>query len=258
MNTSTSAQARGHDAPSPDTRWVIPKLLEWVFLSALPVIVLWAFKPQLMLFWQWLLLNWGKALGLSTPTRWMASADALQGQLLNNNAGVPSTTTVVLTGISVAVFWLASGFFSDRFHPLKIAVRLLCLIQGSACAFFAWAPERFPYTTDSHLDTLMSIGYGFMLAIGPMLALGWGVLKVPWLAKVCVPFIFLAFFALMLPHKALLQIWLLEHFSVLFMPVLFLLFGTLLDLCIFVALYALLASLTPPLTNAPSGPVDFT
>jgi len=49
----------------------------------------------------------------------------------------------------------------------------------------------------------------------------------------------------MLPHQWLLHAWLLEHLSILFMPVLFLCMGTLLDLWIFVAIYAWLASTVP-------------
>jgi Kef-type K+ transport system membrane component KefB len=54
----------------------------------------------------------------------------------------------------------------------------------------------------------------------------------------------------MLPHKLLLQAWLLEQLSILFMPVLFLCFGSLLDLWIFVALYAWLASTVPTRTSS--------
>jgi Kef-type K+ transport system membrane component KefB len=69
------------------------------------------------------------------------------------------------------------------------------------------------------------------------------------LHKILAPVAFLAYFALMLPHKTLLQVWLLEHLSILFMPLLFLCFGALLDLWIFVALYAWLASTTPALAH---------
>ena len=88
----------------------------------------------------------------------------------------------------------------------------------------------------------MDMGYGFMWVIPPMLALGWGLLQVPLHQKLIVPCLVLAYFALMLPHKWLLQAWLLEHLSILFMPVLFFAFGSLLDLWIFVAVYAWLAS----------------
>ena len=84
-----------------------------------------------------------------------------------------------------------------------------------------------------------------MWVIPPMLALGWGLLRVPIWQKILAPCGVLAYFALMLPHKLLLQAWLLEQLSILFMPVLFLCFGSLLDLWIFVALYAWLASRVP-------------
>jgi hypothetical protein len=54
-----------------------------------------------------------------------------------------------------------------------------------------------------------------------------------------------AYLALLLPHKALLQVWLLAHSSVLYMPVLFVALGPLFDLMAFIALYGLLLSLRP-------------
>lgn len=238
-------------APHIGPRGIIAKLMEWLFLSAMPVLLLLNFNPQLMAFWRWLISSWATVLGLSLSTNLTVGNAALKWDLIQDGSLAPSTTNLLLTAVATGIVWLSCGLLSDRMHPLKIAMRVLCLIQWSACLFFALAPASFPYTIGKHLNALMGMGYGFMLAIGPMLALGWGVLNVPWIQKILAPLLFLAFFALMLPHKALLHMWLLEHFSLLFMPVLFLCFGSLLDLWIFVALYALLASLAPAHMQAP-------
>ena len=95
------------------------------------------------------------------------------------------------------------------------------------------------------MNALLDMGYSLMLAAGPMLALGWGILKQPLLPKIMAPLGVLAYFAIMLPHKALLHAWVLANGSVLFMPALFMCFGALLDLWIFIALYAWLASRLP-------------
>jgi hypothetical protein len=193
--------------------------------------------------------TWSGVLGLSLSTRLSAQGDALIWTATGDGSFAPSLTHMATTAVLAVAVWLWSDRLSDRFHPLKISLRAMCLIHWSACLFFWLAPASFPYTISSHASALMGMGYGFMLAIGPMLALGWGILPTPLLHKILAPVAFLAYFALMLPHKTLLQVWLLEHLSILFMPLLFLCFGALLDLWIFVALYAWLASTTPALAH---------
>ena len=227
--------------------------LQWLLLSAAPVLLLWAVQERLMAFWQWVVSAWSGVLGLSLSTRLSAQGDSLLWTATGDGSFAPSLTQLAATALMVAAVWWGSARLSDRFHPLKISLRALCLIQWSACLFFWMAPASFPYTISSHASALMGMGLGFMFAIGPMLALGWGILKMPLLHKTLAPVAVLAYFALMLPHKALLHVWLLEHLSILFMPLLFLCLGALLDLWIFVALYAWLASHAPALFKSEAG-----
>ncbi len=230
--------------------WVWAKSLEWLLLSAVPLALLAWLKPWLMTLWQAVFTGWSALLGLSVNAVLNDSRSAIAWTTLADGSLAPSNTSLVWNLSGLAATWLLSGFFSDRFYPLKTSLRALCLIHLSACLFFIWAPASFPYSISKHLQALMDLGYGFMWVIPPMLALGWGLLKVPVWQKVLVPCGVLAYFALMLPHKLLLQAWLLEQLSILFMPVLFLCFGSLLDLWIFVALYAWLASTVPTQTSS--------
>ena len=239
--------------PRPSTAIQLPRFkhlgLQWLIFSTAPVLLILLMKERLMAFWQWVVSTWSGVLGLSLSTRLSAQGDALIWTATGDGSFAPSLTHMATTAVLAVAVWLWSDRLSDRFHPLKISLRALCLIHWSACLFFWLAPASFPYTISSHASALMGMGYGFMLAIGPMLALGWGILPTPLLHKILAPVAFLAYFALMLPHKTLLQVWLLEHLSILFMPLLFLCFGALLDLWIFVALYAWLASTTPALAH---------
>lgn len=224
--------------------------LQALLLSAAPVLLLWGLQERLMAFWQWVVSAWSAVLGLSLSTRLSARGDALVWSATGDGSFAPSLTQMGATAAVAALVWWWSDRLSDPFHPLRISLRAMCLIQWSACLFFWLAPASFPYTISSHASALMGMGWGFMFAIGPMLALGWGILHMPLWPKILAPVAVLAYFALMLPHKALLQVWLLEHLSILFMPLLFLCFGALLDLWIFIALYAWLASTTPALAKA--------
>ncbi len=222
-----------------------PLAVQWLLLSAWPVALLWWLKPWLMRFWQAVFHFWSQPLALSLHARLSPDGQSILWSAEDDAAFAPSSQQLMLQVFGVAAIWLTSGLFSDRWTPLRTTLRALCLIHLSSCLFFLWAPASFPYSISKHLQALMEMGLGFMLAIPPMLTLGWGLLKVPLSQKLLVPCLVLAYFAVMLPHQWLLHAWLLEHLSILFMPVLFLCMGTLLDLWIFVAIYAWLASTVP-------------
>lgn len=188
-------------------------------------------RAELLQLWQAVILFWRLRLGLPV--------------LENAIMPVASGTLLAITSAAAVLAWTWSGTWHERLWPARVMVRAMCLVQGSACAFFALAPARFPYGLGQHLQTLLWLGAEFMVAIPLMLCLGWGVLRLPWTLKLMAPLAVLLYFAVWLPHQVLLHAWLLLHASVLFMPLLFLCFGLLLDGWIFIAIYAWLASLTP-------------
>ena len=226
-------------------------LLEWVLLSSLPLLSLLALRPQLMGWWSDVISLWAQRLQLPLGTWTLTAGDNRLWSAQTDGTFMPSSPTLTWTWLALISVWAWSHFFSDRFHPLKVIVRALCLIQATACVFFMVSPAHFPYTVSQHMHALLDMGYGLMLASGPMLALGWGLLMPSRWPKIIAPLGVLMYLAWMLPHKALLHAWLLTHGSALFMPVLFMAFGTLFDLWVFIALYAWLASRLPPTIHTP-------
>ncbi len=198
-------------------------------------LALWALQPQLLQLWHDVVDLWSQPLGLGLSP-------------LPQDAAPPSQELLLSTTALVALLYVAAGRWHERYQPLRVVVRAMCLVQGSACLFFAWFPARFPYAVHQHLSGLLQMGADFLMTVPLMLALGWGVLNLPWRLKLLGPLLVLTYFVVWLPHQVLLHAWVLHHGSVLFMPVLLLCLGPLLNGWIFVALYAWLASLTPCVT----------
>lgn len=246
-NANTPSWPFTMGSPTVASNWLVQSLV-W---SAIPMGLLLVLKGPLMAFWQMTLSFWGEALQLSRVPHLSQNGQTLMWSSLNDGSFAPSARLLVMTAAVTAGIWWLGNRLSDRFYPLKISFRAMCLIQWSTCLFFWLTPSSFPYSIGTHADALMGMGYGLMLAIGPMLALGWGILPTPVWQKLGAPLAFMAYFALMLPHKTVLHVWCLEHGSILFMPLLFLCFGALLDLWIFIALYAWLASMAPALRLTP-------
>ena len=84
-----------------------------------------------------------------------------------------------------------------------------------------------------------------MVATPVMLAMGYYILNQSLLTKLLHTALILAFFAILVPHQVLAQAFIMQHLSVLFMPVLYICFGAVFDALIFVALYSWAVSNAP-------------
>lgn len=219
--------------------------IELLLMAVLPGAALIAVRPQLMNAWQSVMLWWSQRLGLPLELVRTGDSASLDWLVSYTGALVPTPLTGVLTAAAVIGAFASTWWMSDRQVPLKYLVRTLCVVQASALLFFMFTPDRFPYTMTGHLSAMLNAGFYLMLAMPLLLALGWGVLRVPLHQKLLYPVLMLAYFSVMLPHKALLHAVVVQHFSALFMPMLYLCFGAVLDLMVFVALYAWLASTAP-------------
>jgi hypothetical protein len=219
-------------------------LLEVLAGAAAFTAALWWLKPALMAAWEGLILGWAQQLEL--PLAIAQTALGREWVLLADAASlVPGPFTGLFTAAGVIAAFAGTFWMPDRMVPLKYLVRTLCVVQASALLYFMFVPSQFPYTVGGHVSAMLASGYYLMLAMPLLLALGYGVLKLPRHQKLLYPAGLLAWFALMLPHKALLHVWILAEFSVLFMPMLYLCFGLVFDLMVFVALYSWLVSRVP-------------
>jgi hypothetical protein len=216
-----------------------------LLMAVLPMALLGHFKPEVTQFWQWLITLWANALELSIKEHFPHIGNDFSWEVVKDGSVAPSDALLWLTLFTTVIIYITSYFFHDKYFPLKIIVRALCLIQVTAVVYFFAFPASFPYSVTSHITSLLKVGFYYMMAIAPMLAVGLGILRIPPLQRYAAIVGVLTYFSVMLPHKALLHALILESTSVLFMPILFLCFGSLVDLMIFISLYAWLVSLTP-------------
>lgn len=247
LATTRLTDAAGTSDPPSRLRWT-PRLgFELLLMAVLPCAALLASKAGLMTLWHHMMLWWSERLGLPLSLVRTGQSHSLEWQVSYAGALMPDPGTGVLTAVAVIAAFASTWWMSDRQVPLKYLVRTLCVVQASALVFFMLMPNRFPYNMTGHLAALLNAGFYLMLAMPLLLALGWGVLRVPLHQKLLYPGIMVVYFGLMLPHQALLHAVVVQHLSALYMPVLYLCFGAVLDLMVFVALYSWLASRVPAL-----------
>ena len=238
---------RPHRAITPLT--VTPYLLAQAILLPLILCLLLYFgKPLLLDFWRGCVLFWSGLLDLNFGLALQLNDAGQQALMLpgrEQEAPMPSPITMLVTAaIALAIFALSFGMKHAKL-PLKFPLRIISVVQLVAVAYFWLRPGDFPYSISRHSEDLMTIGYVLMLATPVMLAIGYYILNQSLSIKLLHTALILLFMTVMVPHQVLVQAFIMQHLSVLFMPVLYLCFGAVFDALVFVALYSWAVSTAP-------------
>ena len=227
------------------TEWSAGILMGVVLMSTLPVAVLLMLHRPLIEMWHELLMWWAERLALPLTHSVVNGESTLLWLAGSTHAQLPSPMIGAATAFLIVGAYVGTNALSDRQLPIKYIVRVLCFVQASALIFFLLVPSSFAHTLSGYLSATLDASFTLMLFMPVLLAFGWGVLRVPFYQKLLFPVLLVTYYVLMVPHKALLHLLVMQQFSVLFMPMLYIFFGAMLDLMIFVALYSWLASLAP-------------
>lgn len=252
---TSARQARLRHVKVRPHRAITPlKVTPWLLAQAvlLPIVLvgllLWV-KPGLLDIWRDIIMFWSRHLGL--PFDLSANVVDLGHSRLTITSGpdaspMPGRLNLLVTGLLCLVGLAVSMTMKKALLPLRYPLRIVAVLQGVAVLYFWLSPTAFPYGIARHSEELMTIGYVVMVSTPVMLAMGYYILNQGLLVKLFHSALILLFFALMVPHQVLVQALLMQHFSVLFMPVLYICMGAVFDALVFVALYSWAVSNAPP------------
>jgi hypothetical protein len=142
-----------------------------------------------------------------------------------------------VTGIFSALLLGASFLFPKRIMPVTYLLRAAVLLQASALLYFAVWPLRFPHTPDSYMEGLISAGAGLISVVPLLFGFTYYIFDFGLWKKALLTALTMAHLALFLPFQVLLQALLLQK-SVLFMPLLYIVFGIPIDVLMIIAFYS--------------------
>jgi hypothetical protein len=220
------------------TAW---RLLSTVLLTAGGLAGYLAALPWLGRGWQLLFLRARELLGLSVPLgeQTLLLGDRLRITLPAVAAVTPLPDARVLWIVAIAslALLLLSFLLPERLTPLRYFLRLLVLVQATAILFFRFAARPFPYRLEDHVFILLTAGLVVMGLVPLVLGLTLHVFDLAFWRKLLLTLLLLAHLAVFIPLNALVHLWLILHGSAVLMPVLFLVFGLLLDVFVFVTFY---------------------
>lgn len=157
---------------------------------------------------------------------------------------VPTATVWWWTAAVVLALFAASFLFSPRLIPVTYLLRVILAVQASALFYFAWLPARFPHTPDSYLEGLVTYALALISFVPLLFGLTYYIFDFGVGKKALLTALTMLHLSLFLPLQILLQALILRV-SILFMPLLYVVFGLPLDILIIIAFYSWAMSWSP-------------
>jgi hypothetical protein len=156
---------------------------------------------------------------------------------LTMEPALPSAQTWWFSFAATMALFAASFLLSDKFIPVTYLLRGILVVPATALAYFAFLPARFPHTPDSYMQGLVTAGIALISIIPLLFGLTYYIFDFGLLKKAFLTAITMAHLALFLPLQILLQALFLQK-TVLFMPVLYIVFGMPVNILIIIAFYS--------------------
>ncbi len=153
-------------------------------------------------------------------------------------ASLPGAGVWSGAALGTGLLFAASFALPDRMTPGIYALRAVCLIQASAVLYFAFWADRFPYTLGDYLRAMMATGLVIATVTPVVLGFIWHIQDVAWPKKLALVVLMQGYAVVLIPLQYATHGLVLREATLLFLPVLYILFGVLLHTLTLIALYA--------------------
>jgi len=208
----------------------VPLCLGWVYAN-----------PWIVAWWIVAIERSRRALELPGETAMAVYALApglhLAIPVLSVASGPPSRQIWIVTAIVTALAGIGTLALPHRFLPMAFGIRAVVFVQSTALAFFYFIPERFPYAIADYTLGGLWVGFILVAAVPLLFGLTFYIFDCGIHVKVGLTLLVMLHLGVLLPLQYVLHAYLLHHFSLLLMPVLFAFFGLVIEVLLCIALY---------------------
>lgn len=156
---------------------------------------------------------------------------------LTTVAPLPGPTHFLIVGAICAVVLALSFALPDRFLPLRYFLRFAALVQLTTILNFAVRPGTFPYDLLHYTLGFLEAGCAVLVLIPIVLGLTFFPFDIALWRKVALTAMAVAHVAVLLPMQVALHVYVVHHLSLLALPTMFFIWGILIEIFVFVALY---------------------
>ena len=142
-------------------------------------------------------------------------------------------------GVLITVITLLISFFMpDRFLPFAYLLRALAFIQTISILFFLFFSNYFPYSLASYHAVMMLAGLIFIGLIPLIYGLIYYIFDETIVKKLWLTALTMSHLLLLVPLQYFAHAYLIHEFSLMYMPILFLMFGLMIDVFVLIAFYS--------------------
>ncbi len=161
----------------------------------------------------------------------------LQIPYLRMAAILPTLETWSAAGIVTLLLFAATYLLPKDLTPVIYLARGVLIIQGSAVVYFALWPVRFPHTPDQYMEAMVTATMTLITFVPFLYALTYYIFDFGLWRKALLTSMTMAHLTLFLPLQVLLHALILQT-TVLFMPVLYIVCGMLVDVLLIIGFYS--------------------
>ena len=154
------------------------------------------------------------------------------------HAGIPSNDLWWAGTIVTALLILVSMLLPKRLLPISFMMRILAFFQGCAQVFFVTWPYEFPYRGGGYIHGTMIACLMLITLVPLLLGFTYFLFDFKLYRKIGLALLTMGHMVVMIPLQYVLHAYLLNHFSLLFLPLLFFIFGLPLNTLIVIAFYS--------------------
>ena len=149
----------------------------------------------------------------------------------------PGTPHLLAVGIGTAAILALSFLLPARFLPARYFLRFVAAIQTVSLGFFFFATPPFPYPLPGYLGGLLTVGMAVLALVPIALGFGFYIFDHSLGRQILITVLIVGHLAILLPLQGLIHAWLIHYLSLVVQPTLFFVFGLLVEVLVFVALY---------------------
>jgi hypothetical protein len=188
--------------------------------------------------WALVLDFWREVLGMGGYVEMWRYPFGLEVPYLHSGGGLPSFGQWSIGALLTIALFIVSFLMPKKSLPIAYFIRVTAFFQTCSQIFFLFWPRLFPYTASGYIHGTL-IATVFLISLVPiLLGLTYHVFDFSLGKKIGLTLIIMVYLCILVPFQYMSHAFIMYHASVLYMPVLFFVFGLPFNVMMFITLYA--------------------
>jgi len=154
------------------------------------------------------------------------------------SSGLPDFTMWLVGAVLTLLLFVGTFLIPRRYLPVTYLLRIVVLFQTCAQVFFLFWPRAFPYGASGYVHGMLIAGLILITLVPVLLGFTFYIFDFSLKKKIALTLLVMAHLCALVPLQYMAHAFVLHYTSLLFLPILFFVFGLPLDILIFIGFYA--------------------